>query len=91
MQRYTVRMGKEDAVPAVPAGAPHTGEVYRHYKGDQYRVVGLALHSDETWLVVYEPLYTGAVSNLFTRPALEWRQPVEWQGTTVERFTLISG
>lgn len=79
-------MTKGDPVPPLPGNAPQAGEVYRHYKGDRYRVVGLALHSDETWNVVYEPLYEGAVSKLFTRPASEWREVVEWQGARVERF-----
>jgi hypothetical protein len=76
-------------VPAVPTDAPKAGEVYKHYKGDSYRVVGLSLHSDETWLVVYEPLYEGAVSKLFTRPVIEWREVVEWQGQKVERFAKV--
>lgn len=76
-------------VPTVPADAPGVGEVYRHYKGDLYKVVGLALHSDETWLVVYESMYEGAVSKLFTRPATQWREVVEWQDQKVERFTRV--
>ncbi len=74
-------------VPSIPAGAPQVGEVYKHYKGDQYKVVGLALHSDESWLVVYEPMYDGAVSKLFTRPLIEWAQVVEWEGAQVARFS----
>lgn len=76
-------------VPPVPAGAPIEGEVYQHYKGDNYKIVGLALHSDETWLVVYEPLYAGAVSKLFTRPVTEWREVVEWDGKHLERFSKV--
>lgn len=79
-------MSKEDSIPPLPADAPKAGEVYQHYKGDKYRVVDIALHSDETWNVVYEPLYEGAVCNLFTRPVAEWHQVVEWQGQQVERF-----
>lgn len=86
---YTGPMGKGDYIPPVPADAPQTGEIFKHYKGDSYRVVGLALHSDETWNVVYEPMYEGTVSNLFTRPAAEWRQMVEWQGAQVERFSKV--
>lgn len=82
-------MSKGGQVPTPPADAPQAGEVYQHYKGDNYRVVGLALHSDETWLVVYEPLYDGAVSKLFTRPATEWHQVVEWEGAQVARFTKV--
>jgi len=80
-------MGKDDHIPPLPTDAPQAGETYQHYKGDTYRVVGIALHSDETWNVVYEPMYEDAAAKLFTRPAAEWRQVVEWQGVQLERFT----
>jgi len=67
---------------------PKAGEVWRHYKVNNYRVVGLAMHSDDTPSVVYEPLYECEYS-LFTRPLREWREVVEWQGQKVERFTLV--
>lgn len=82
-------MGKGDIIPPLPESAPKAGELYQHYKGDRYRVVGVALHSDETWNVVYEPLYEGAVSKFFTRPVAEWHEVVEWQGNQVNRFTKI--
>lgn len=82
-------MSKGDPVVSPPADAPQAGEQYRHYKGDLYKVVGLALHSDETWLVVYEPMYEGAVSKLFTRPLGEWGELVEWQGSVVARFSRV--
>lgn len=32
--------------------------IYRHYKGKDYEVIGLARHSEtEEWMVVYRPLY----------------------------------
>jgi len=82
-------MSKNAPAPALPPNAPTAGGVYRHYKGDSYRVVGLALHSDDTWNVVYEALYDGAVSKLFSRPVSEWRQMVEWEGRQVRRFVKI--
>jgi hypothetical protein len=75
------------SIPPIPSDAPQKGEIYKHYKGDSYRVIEVALHSDETWNVVYEPLYDSAVAKLFTRPAHEWREVVEWEGKKVERFT----
>lgn len=81
-------MSRKEFTP-LPADAPKVGEVYQHYKGDNYKVVGLALHSDETWLVVYEPMYENPVSKLFTRPVLEWREEVEWEGQKVERFSKV--
>lgn len=74
-------------VPEVPADAPKPGEQYRHYKGDPYKVAGLALDSNDVWVVVYEPLYDNAAAPLFTRPAHEWHQEVEWEGKTVARFS----
>ncbi len=80
---------KGNVVP-LPAGAPEKGEVYRHYKGDSYRVVELALHSnDEEWMVMYEPLYENPDAPFFTRPLREWWQEVEWEGKKVQRFTKI--
>ena len=75
----------------LPPDAPKKGEIYRHYKGDSYKVHELALHSnDEEWMVVYEPLYESPDAPLFTRPLREWRQEVEWNGMHVERFEKVS-
>lgn len=73
-------------VPPLPAGAPKAGEVYRHYKGGLYKIVGLALSSTDEWVVVYEAAYDNPVATLFTRPLVEWCEVVEWQGSKVERF-----
>ena len=73
----------------VPPNAPHEGEIYRHYKGDLYRIKLVALHSnDGEWMVVYEPLYENPVAPFFARPLKEWSAEVEWQGKKVLRFTL---
>lgn len=74
-------------VPPLPNTAPQAGEVYRHYKGDVYKVVALALSSADEWVVVYEALYDNPAAKLFTRPVAEWGEVVEWQGSKVERFT----
>lgn len=70
----------------MPEGAPKEGEIFRHYKGKDYRVLGLAMHSDETWNVLYEPLYDLDIK-LFTRPLKEWSEVVEFEGMKVPRFT----
>lgn len=44
---------------------------YRHYKGNEYEVIGVAKHSeDETQLVVYRPLYkqSNGEKGLWVRP-----------------------
>lgn len=81
-------MAKGDPVAPLPEDAPKRGENYRHYKGDLYRVVLLAEHSnDDEWMVVYEPMYEKPDAPYFTRPLREWGQLVEWEGKTVRRFT----
>ncbi len=84
---------KGNTIP-LPADAPKVGEVYKHYKGDTYKVTAIALHSDDDmWMVVYEPLYENPAAPLFTKPLSGWTDTVEWpkeSGTIVRRFTLIS-
>ena len=75
-------------VPPLPADAPQKGEKYRHYKGDLYRVILLAEHSnDDEWMVVYEPMYENPDAPYFTRPLREWGEMVEWEGKMMRRFT----
>ena len=82
---------KGNIVP-LPKDAPNVGETYKHYKGDSYEVVALALHSnDENWMVVYKPLYDCPDADLFTRPLREWREEVEYMsesGQKMPRFLL---
>jgi len=76
----------------LPAHAPQRGEVFEHYKGDRYRVLFLALHSnDDEWMVVYEPLYEGPDAPFFTRPLREWREEITWEGKQVPRFRGVRG
>ncbi|TDF38204.1 DUF1653 domain-containing protein [Alteromonadaceae bacterium M269] len=61
---------------------------YRHYKGNDYEVVGVATHSeDETKLVVYRPLY--GKGDLWVRPLDMFVETVEVDGKTVERFKFV--
>ncbi len=81
---------KVNSIP-VPLYAPQIGGVYRHYKGDLYKVVALALHaSDDVWMVVYEPLYVNPSAPVFTRSLVEWVEYVDWNGQLVQRFYLVA-
>lgn len=78
-------MGKNDPVPEL-INPPNEGDVYRHYKGDSYRVRAMALDTvTQDWVVVYEPLYESNAA-LFTRPLKERQETVEWEGKRVLRF-----
>lgn len=50
---------------------PQPGEIYVHFKDTtkRYRIEGTAMHTEtEEQMVVYRPLYEGAVAELFVRP-----------------------
>jgi hypothetical protein len=62
---------------------------YRHYKGGEYEVVGVARHSETLEpLVVYRPLYGGA--GLWVRPHAMFFGQVEVDGRWQPRFARIA-
>lgn len=61
---------------------------YRHFKGNEYEVIGTARHSETMEdLVVYRALY--GERGLWVRPASMWNETVERDGKTYTRFTYI--
>jgi hypothetical protein len=63
--------------------------LYRHYKGKDYQVVGVATHSEtEESLVVYRTLYGDF--DLWVRPLDMFVGTVELDGEPTPRFTFIS-
>jgi len=61
---------------------------YRHYKGNEYEVIGVARHSeDEHPMVVYRALYGD--KELWVRPAEIWDELVEFDGKLIKRFVRI--
>ncbi len=62
---------------------------YRHYKGKDYEVVGVATHSEtEESLVVYRTLYGDF--DLWVRPLDMFTGNVVLDGGLTPRFTFIS-
>lgn len=61
---------------------------YRHFKGKEYRVLGVARHSETLEpLVVYQALY--GERGLWVRPAAMWNKQVEREGQAMPRFTYV--
>lgn len=61
---------------------------YRHFKGNEYEVIGIARHSETLEeMVVYRALYGDA--GIWVRPAKMWNETVERDGKTFQRFTYI--
>jgi hypothetical protein len=68
------------------------GDVYRHYKGKQYRVLAVARHSETLEeVVVYECLYENPQGKIWVRPLSMWGENVDWQGSRIPRFSKEKG
>ena len=67
-----------------------TPGIYRHYKGNEYRVHFVAKHSETLEkVVVYEALYDNTESKFWVRPIELFTDEVEWEGKKVPRFTFL--
>jgi hypothetical protein len=61
---------------------------YRHYKGQDYEVIGCARHSEtEEELVVYRALYGDR--GLWVRPIAMFAEQVSIDGKSVPRFLFL--
>lgn len=64
------------------------GQMWRHFKGNTYRVLYLAKHSETGEnLVIYTK--NGGDGAVWARPASMWLETVERNGKSQPRFTLI--
>ena len=72
-----------DPLPPLPF-EPRPGR-YRHYKGKEYRVLGLARHSETLEpVVVYQALY--GEHGLWVRPAAMFTEMITAAGVRQPRF-----
>ena len=61
---------------------------YRHYKGNDYEVIGVATHSEtREQLVVYRPLYGEGA--LWVRPLAMFTETVTVDGKEMPRFARL--
>jgi len=64
---------------------------YKHYKGDIYEAVMIAMdEATLTWSVVYKPLYdhTG-MPDYWIRSVDIFSETIEFDGKPIKRFTLL--
>ncbi len=60
------------------------GKTYKHYKGNLYKIIALAKHSETLEdMIVYQSIKDGAT---WTRPKAMWNDVIDNNGTL--RFTL---
>ena len=72
------------ALPDTPLGR------YRHYKGGEYEVVGVARHSETLEpLVVYRPLYNA--TGWWVRPHAMFFETITIDGVARPRFEPVPG
>jgi len=70
-------------LPEIPLGR------YRHYKGGEYEVVGVARHSETLEpLVVYRPLYNA--TGWWVRPHAMFFESIEVDGRLQPRFASMA-
>ena len=61
---------------------------YRHFKGNEYEVVGIAKDCETLEpIVVYKALYGDG--GLWVRPLVNWNETVTRDGKTFKRFEFI--
>lgn len=63
---------------------------YRHYKGKEYEVIGIARHSETLEeMVIYKALYQTGGENLWVRPLKMFTEKITIDGITLKRFEFI--
>ena len=63
-------------------------KIYKHYKGNRYKVLAIAKHSETLEdMVVYEPL--DGKTGFWVRPASMWNETVVVDGVTKKRFEKV--
>ena len=66
---------------------------YKHYKGKEYKVIGIATHSETLEeMVMYEALYEiegKGFNSLWVRPKKMFEEQIELNGTMVNRFQYL--
>ena len=66
-----------------------TGEYYRHFKGNVYRVLQIAKHSETLEeMVVYQTMY--GEKGIWVRPKSMFGEVIEREGKVFRRFSPIS-
>ena len=69
-------MTYDEAVAAIPHG------LYTHFKGGDYEVIGVALHTE-----TFEPLVIYKKDHLYARPADMWYEKMRVDGHSCHRFS----
>jgi hypothetical protein len=73
---------------------PHTGDLYRHYKGQEYKIIGIGYHTETLEkVVIYQALYDSKEfgnNALWVRPINMFQETIIIDGKEMLRFTPIT-
>ncbi len=67
------------------------GNIYRHYKGDEYKVLAIGKHTEtEEDMVIYHLANNSPLdTQIWIRPLEMFVEKTEYEGRVVKRFTLL--
>jgi len=66
------------------------GGIYKHYKGNRYKVHGVVKHSETLEeLVLYETLYENKLGKMWVRPKEMFLEFIKIDGQEIPRFEFI--
>lgn len=83
-------MNLQDNLDKIPEPPQLENGTYRHYKGNEYEVVGLAFHTETLEpLVVYKALRQKKGADFWVRPYDMFFDDVTIDGSIIPRFTKI--
>ena len=64
--------------------------IYKHHKGKEYGVIGVAKHSETLQdLVIYECLYDNDTSKIWVRPLYMFEEEIYVNGNRTPRFKYL--
>ena len=69
---------------------PPVGSMWRHYKGNYYRIEGYCVREKDQRLQVLYSEYYQPREHPWSRPFAEWGDTVEHSGVKIKRFSYIS-
>ena len=73
---------------------PTIGSIWQHYKGNQYKIIEIARHSETLeLLVIYQALYNSEQfgnNAIWARPLSMWQEIVEYNGKKLSRFVKVN-
>lgn len=67
-----------------------SGQIYKHFKGNLYEVIGTGIHTETDERLVFYRNYNSENEMIYARPTAMFEGVAEkYEGESVKRFTLV--